>query len=64
MISVFCSNYLIIIVITRILFVSNEKADPHHNIDEDENIMQSRQKVPGDRDTLGEGGETSETQNI
>ena len=53
MISVFCSNYLIIIVITRILFVSNEKADPHHNIDEDENIMQSRQKVPGDRHTLG-----------
>lgn len=45
-----------ITVITRILFVSNEKADPHNNVDQDENIMQSRQQVPGHRNTLGEGG--------
>ena len=32
-----------IIVITGILFVSNEKADPHNRIDEEENIVQSRQ---------------------
>ena len=54
-------NYLEIIVITRILFVSNEKADPHYNVDQNENVMQSRQQVPGDRNTLGEG---CEAQNV
>ena len=48
-------NYLAIIVITRILFVSNEKADPHNRIDQEENIVQSRQEIPGDGHTLGEG---------
>ena len=47
-----------IIVITGILFVSNEQADPHNEVDQDEDIMESRQQVPGDGDTLGrEGGE-------
>ena len=49
-------NYYGIFAITRVLFISNEKADPHNDVDQDENIMQGRQQVPGDRNTLGEAG--------
>ena len=37
----------------RVLLVSHEQADPHHQVDHDEDVVGVGEQVPGDRDALG-----------
>ena len=43
----------------RVLLVRHEQADPHHQVDHNEDVVGVGQKVPGDRDAL-ERKESSE----
>ena len=36
----------------RVLLVSHEQADPHHQVDHDEDVVGVGEQVPGDRDAL------------
>ena len=35
-----------------ILLVRHQQTDPHDQVDDDEDVVQSRQQVPGNRNTL------------